>query len=235
MANGDKIRVRLGRHELELDEVKSIRFAVGSAGARRSSTWRVWGNKKGDFYFSTRTLGGIIKTSLHRDGRCHYGFTSDYVAKPDSLAPKDRSRLLDRWTLPDGPFCCAARILIPEAELRIFPPDDSDQMRWLAPPAAGGVFVVAVYVLRADAPGDGWPGADKGALPIGILTTRVRSVWVVGINQQMDAQTIAWLDDQRRRLAASMTIATAVGHRMVLSGARADDGTRWYLEIAWQQ
>ena len=234
MAYGDKTRVWLGKGELELEEASSIRFAVGAANGRRSSTWRVWGNKKGDFYFSTRTLGGIVKTSLHRDGTCHYGFTSDYVAKPKSLAPKNRSRLLDRWHLPDAPFCAASRILIPEAELRDFPTVDSDQMRWLTPPPPGGLFAAAVYVFRPDALGDGWPGADKGSIPIGVLTTGSRSAWVVGINQAMDAKTAAWLDNERRRLAESIKVEKAVGHRMVLAGAEGPDGARCYLEVAWQ-
>ena len=126
MAKEDKGRVRLGERELKFKEVNSIRFAVGSADARRSSTWSVGGNKKGDFYFSTRTLGGILKTSLHLDGRCHYAFTAEDLGKPQSLASKNRSRLLDRWNLPEAPFCCASRILMPETELRAFPTKDSD-------------------------------------------------------------------------------------------------------------
>ena len=49
----------IGRSQLDLEEVDAIRFALGSVGGARSSTWRVWGNKKGDFYLATRTLGGI--------------------------------------------------------------------------------------------------------------------------------------------------------------------------------
>lgn len=68
----------------------------GSPTGPRSSTWRFWGNKKGDFYVSVRPLGGIVKTSFHRDGRCHTGLTGTYAESIGRAA----ERHWDRWDLP---------------------------------------------------------------------------------------------------------------------------------------
>ena len=58
---------------------KVIRWAIGAPDGPRSSAWRLWGNKKGDIYVAVRSLGGIIKASFHRDGRCQVGFTDSYA------------------------------------------------------------------------------------------------------------------------------------------------------------
>lgn len=52
-----------------------LRWAVGSPNGLSGTAWRFWGNKKGDFYLSGRSLGHIMKTSFHRDGRCQTGLT----------------------------------------------------------------------------------------------------------------------------------------------------------------
>ena len=40
---------------------KIYRLAIGSQHGRRSGTWRMWSNPKGDIYVAVRCLGGIYK------------------------------------------------------------------------------------------------------------------------------------------------------------------------------
>lgn len=215
--------------------VDALRFAVGAPEGRRSSTWRFWGNKKGDFYFSTRSLGGVLKTSLHRDGRCHTGFTSEYAARSDSVAPQGRSRHQDRWLLPNAPFCVAARILIPESELREYPTRSSrKKMKWLDPPRPGGMFVVSIYVATPEARGTRWPGSDRGSIPVGVMGAAQRTCWVVGIYQRVDVSTLAMIEGERIRLSVYSRAEKAVGRRAILGGAGPENGPRWALELAWQ-
>ena len=58
-----------------------LRWAVGTPESPRSSTWRFWANKKGDFYLSMQSAVGIVKASFHTDGNCHIGHTSEYWKK----------------------------------------------------------------------------------------------------------------------------------------------------------
>src|SRR5688572_6774902 len=106
-----------------------IRWAVGSSDGFRSSTWRFWGNKKGDCYMSVRVLGGTFKMSFHGDRRCHSAFTTEYVQRV-SLA---RSRFMDQWTLPDEMIVKGLQVLTPVSELRVFEEDNEKLMKWLPP------------------------------------------------------------------------------------------------------
>ena len=46
----------------ELGKSDGVRWAVGEQNGRRSSTYRFWGNKKGDFYLAARSIGGSLKS-----------------------------------------------------------------------------------------------------------------------------------------------------------------------------
>jgi len=45
-------------------EKRTLRFAVGTAQEYRSAIWRLW-VERNDAYLAARTLGGLIKLSLH--------------------------------------------------------------------------------------------------------------------------------------------------------------------------
>ena len=156
---------------------KVFRFAVGYPAGPRSGIWRVWANVKGDFYFSARVLGGILKTSLHRDGRCHTGFTSEYIKNRGVLSSQNRSRHLDQWVLPCDPAVAAAEILIPETELRVFTVKKSNKIIWLTPPdknqLVGVLLVVATKGIEVD-----WNSLKYNLEPLGALDTNSRSLFI---------------------------------------------------------
>src|SRR5688500_16694613 len=95
------MRIRLGNREFDIEEPRrgGLRWAVGSSGNVRSSTWRFWGNKKGDFYLSARSIGGLFKTSFHRDGNCFAGFTREYLASQREKGTPVPQRFVDGWSL----------------------------------------------------------------------------------------------------------------------------------------
>ena len=45
-------------------EKRTLRFAVGTTQEYRSAIWRLW-VERNDAYLAARTLGGLIKLSLH--------------------------------------------------------------------------------------------------------------------------------------------------------------------------
>jgi hypothetical protein len=228
-------RIRFGNSMLDIQEAKrgGLRWAVGSSDARRSSTWRLWGNKKGDIYVSARSLGGVLKASFHRDGRCHIGFTSEYVETAKKRFSHFRGRLWDKWTLPEAPIVRAFQVVIPEPELRPFPVDDESQMKWLPSPPPDFLSVVSVFIAKP--PGEkSWPGQANGSLPVGVLLTRSRLVWVVHAQNPIDEHTAKWLEDQKARTAASPHAANSqrgTGIRGMMVGSRNDE--RFAVEIAW--
>lgn len=147
MSSGDNLN-------LEYEELRpndGIRWAIGSSTGKRGSTWRFWGNKKGDFYLSVRTLGGILKTSFHRDRRCHTGFTSTY-ANENKL---EGSWHIDRWEIPDEPFVKALQVVTPVGELEEYKSAEATPMKWLPIPPTGFVSVVTIALIRPDYGGYG--------------------------------------------------------------------------------
>ena len=97
----------------------TIHWAIGSPDGPRSSAWFLSGNKKGDIYVSVRSLGGTIKASFHKDGRCHFGFTREY-APISSRRFAVPSRHQETWQLPTGQGVRILQVCVPHSELRSF-------------------------------------------------------------------------------------------------------------------
>jgi hypothetical protein len=94
--------------------VDAVRIAVGTIEGKKSSQWRFWGNKKGDIYASARSIGNIFKISLHRDGKCFAGFTSEFKEKRTGVL-QNRSRHFDKWQLNLNSPVVAVQILFQSA------------------------------------------------------------------------------------------------------------------------
>lgn len=124
-----------------------LRWAIGSREGPRSSVWRLWGNKKGDIYVAVRELGGIIKASFHRDGKCHVGFTSEFADEAKKRFGVTK-RHWETWTLPAEHCVRVVQILIPGTELRIFTDRDGGDVTWLVPPDPNSIGTVSVVLVR---------------------------------------------------------------------------------------
>src|SRR5262245_31477213 len=125
---------------------QKIRWAIGSSDGPRSTTWVLWENKKGDIYVATRSLGGTIKASFHRDGKCHFGFTSEYEATASRRFGVSK-RLFEKWQLPDDPVVRVLQILVPHSELRAFADrHPTDDVTWLPMPSEGSMGVVSIFI-----------------------------------------------------------------------------------------
>jgi hypothetical protein len=219
---------------VELKPSDGIRWALGGPTTLRASTWRFWGNKKGDFYLSVRHLGGVLKTSLHRDGHCHTGFTSEYA----SNLPTKRPRHLDRWALPDLPIVKAIQVLTPTEELEAYSSEETVPMRWLPIPEPPLMSVVTVFILGPDylTPTDEpWPGAKYGAQPIGVAAAPSRTAFLVYSQQPMSDTTRLEIEAYRRRLLADAAslVTPSPGLRAILIGGN-DPGPRYLVEIAYR-
>src|SRR5262245_57444236 len=178
---------------------QKIRWAIGSSDSPRSRTWVLWENKKGEIYLATRSLGGTIKASFHRDGNCHVGFTSEYKATASRRFGVSK-RHWEKWRLPDDQVVRVLQILVPHSELRVFADrNPTDDVTWLPMPSAGSIGIVSIFVSK--------PGIDRlvadvpDAFPhpifVGSVRTSIRTAWVIYVHHPMDAIQLKMIDDER--------------------------------------
>lgn len=194
---------RSGGVELTFEDLPKragIRWAAGAPSGPRSSTWRLWGDKKGDVYLSMRSQGGRIKASFHRDRRCSIGFTSEFHEEARERFGV-QSRHMARWTLPDSEVVRVAQILIPGDDLVAFEEGDNAQMRWLPAAGPGDATVVSVYIAE---PPDcfNWTHPETDGNLIGIMLSPTRFTWAVSTVQTLDAATLAMIEDARQKAMA---------------------------------
>ena len=217
---------------VELRAGEGIRWAIGSPDGLRSSTWRFWGNKKGDFYLSVRSLGGTFKTSLHRDRRCQTGFTKEYATR----TALERQRHLDNWELPDRVIVRAFEVVTPPAELSRFQASDKQRMKWLPTAPPGSASVVTVFVASPkyfSETGEPYPGAERGADLVGLAFARNRSAFLVHSQQLFQQHLALDIEKYRKQLADNMSlngIAESDSRAVLFGGDGAE--TRYVVEIA---
>jgi len=212
--------------------VDAIRIAIGTLAGAKSSAWRFWGNKKGDVYASARSMGNIFKISLHRDGKCFAGFTSEYKSNhPDSL--QDRPRHFDKWELDINSPEVAMQVLFPESELRLYPPKKFDKVTWLAPPNENHMFVITIHILPLSIKEASF-NLDNKMFPIASFNTPVRNVLIVGHYQELDLATSTWIEEQKKSLADKCNVSQTAGYRAIGGGYDVGKNRRWFLDMAWQ-
>lgn len=214
-----------------LDKGDGIRWAIGAKDGLRGSTWRFWGNKKGDFYAAVRTMGGLFKTSLHRDRWCQTGLTQEFYKK----APHEPRRRPDRWQLPDEPWVTALEIVTPAEELELIESQEADPMAWLPAPKPGFISVVTIHIWQTGVPlntGERWPGEARGTAPIGVIRTDMRSAVAVHGHFTLNDQTRRIFDRFRVEVKknAPPEFAPGSGVRTIFVGNHAN-GVRFQAEL----
>ena len=212
--------------------VDAVRIAVGTFERRKSSPWRFWGNKKGDVYASARSMGDIFKISLHADGKCFAGFTSEYKSKhPDSLL--NRPRHFDKWELNINSSEVAIQVLFPESELRVYRPKNMDKVTWLDPPDRNHMFVISVYILPHSIK-EALFGLGNKMFPIASFETTTRNAVIVGHYQELDLATNTWIEEQKKYFFDNYHISKKDGYRAIVGGYEITKKRRWFLDVAWQ-
>jgi hypothetical protein len=210
---------------------QKIRWAIGSSDGPRSSTWVLWENKKGDIYVAVRSLGGIIKASFHRDGKCQVGFTSDYSATA-SRRFGVANRLWEKWQLPENPVVRVLQILIPHSELRSFADrNPTADVTWLPAPPGGSIGAVSIFISKPEIERFSL-GDVSNAIILGNVQTVIRTAWVVYVHYPMDPTLAKRVDDERMRLKRNpRAVNSAAGARVQLWEHK-EGHDRYVLELA---
>lgn len=214
-----------------------IRCAVGSFDGLRGSTWRLWGNKKGDIYLSTRQMGGTFKASLHKDRNCQLGFTSEFEDEARTNFSHVGSRHWHKWRLPDIPVAQAIQILLPDSELRAFRPEgeSSSALFWLPLPSFNSVSVITIYIIVKKVHEIRLPENLQGVQPLGIIPTEKVVALVAYSSNPLDENSKKFIEE-KRKLVKSRTVnfewANSPGLRTIIPFGHEGQYCQYFLELA---
>ena len=175
-----------------------LRFAVGAKDGPHSTVWRIWGEPKGDVYAAVRTLGGIVKASFHKDGKCHVGFTSGYSDTATRRFGTPR-RHWETWRLPQAPVTRILRLLIPRMELREFPPKYRSKVIWIPAPKEQPIAVISVFMVVGDIDLQLPTDATEVRL-VGRVDAGNRKAWVIYAPSPVEGAWVDAIEDARRDL-----------------------------------
>src|SRR5687767_12106817 len=86
---------------------RAIRFAAGAPDGPHGTVYRLWAvdgavrpDGPSDVYLADRSMGGILKTSLHASGKWRTAFTADAVASGKVSLPSGADRKVTGWERP---------------------------------------------------------------------------------------------------------------------------------------
>lgn len=182
-----------------------VRWAVGKKDGRRSSTWRMWGDKKGDVYLAMRSMGSTLKVSLHRDRRCSVGFTKEFETEAKERFGAS-TRHWHRWILPDSPRVKSFQVLVPDSDLAEFASEEKEPMVWIPAPGAGRAVVFTVFI--AEPPTEfSWVSPEKNGNLLGTMLCPTRLAWVVHKSQKLDVNTLKMIQESRAKVHESAAAA----------------------------
>ena len=213
----------------------SARFGVGDPAGLRSSEWLVWwSSSASNVYAAVRTLGGVLKVSLHESGQCHVRAPGPSTWASEGNPPK----FLDKWTInPASEMEFPFGIIVPHSELRAGPwgKHKAKGTQWVqAKP--GAAIEIAFFLTRVDAGRIANPRSAawhtalvEAALPDG------RTLWVMAGDATLP-------DVKREELGVAKKRAMALlrgeakqrdksNFRMLLVSCN-EQGTRRFVEVA---
>lgn len=218
---------------------QSLRFVV-SDDEHRAASWKIWtrsGQGKHDVYLACRSLGCILKASLHESDSWHVGFLRSFLSQElDADHPKQADPYIERWPRPPeiGPgVTLAYRILVPTSAVNI-PISDSlpdSTIRILAAPK-GKAVEIAVIFTAPDTKITDWPTRQSmNTELVGKLDLEnAETVWVVHRTDDVpplpaETRNATWFKSGREVGMSEDNI------RGIIFGSH-EDGSRFMIECA---
>ena len=221
-----------------------VRFAVGGPDEPRSCVWRVWkGKGKSDVYIAIRTLGGVLKVSLHESGVWRFALTKEFW---EMRGENDADRLIEKWERPQPlheEVTSAFDIIVPSAELALprHPLPESAKkhtknVTWVRPAPEG---YATHFIVMYTEPGEPVPETEVAILANFSLPDG-RTVIVTVFEFAMTAEEQRQIEVSRGAIAEAMRQAdseaqavyqAALEPRGYLYGHNTF-GTRFFIDIA---
>lgn len=145
---------------------KFIKFGVSDAKGLRASTWKLWTETSGgksEIYFSNRSLGGELKTSLHESGKWHNSFSyNTYKEKVEGKISTLKDRFVEKWDRPpeisDG-VTLAFRIVTPSSSITNSTLSGKyKKVIWLPNAPESKATEIDIIITKPSVQILGWPG-----------------------------------------------------------------------------
>ena len=166
-----------------------LRFGVQDDQGRRAATWKLWTPAKGgysDVYLACRSLGGVLKTSLHESGKWHIAYSKEaFEEHVEGAIPRFEDRFVEKWPRPadlHAGITLAYRIVTPAASSTIAITDANTKgVTWIPNAPKGKATEIAVFITEPHTKTTDWPGKrGMGTLFIGsIELANGSTVWAV--------------------------------------------------------
>lgn len=207
-----------------------IRWAVGSQDGFRSSTWRLWGDIKGDVYLAGRQHGRELKVSIHRDGNCSFGFTNESGRSIENIDGMS-SRHFVRWKLPAVPVAKVAEIIIPSSELACFKSDEKEPMRWLDIPAPNMMKIFWLYIAEPPSAFN-WENPIKNGQMLATIQSNNRLAWLVHFDVDVHEDIAKCIGEFRNRISVieALENESSEGIRMVMWAKKQENNEISFIE-----
>lgn len=217
-----------------------IRFGVKDKNNNRSSVWRVWTSKhpKSDVYISSRSIAGILKTSLHESGLWRAAFTTQYSLKNVGKT----NRLIEEWPRPSQiqpGYTLAFRFIMPTNDLSAGKFDESKKIIWIDAPVDKDLTeVILIFTLPSILISD-WPGKQSmgSKLLSRFQLPNGETMWLIYYHIKAQPEFFIDYDKNLRSINKRMSkierekLCAAENPRLMIGGNRADDNSRFYYDI----
>lgn len=136
-----------------MSEVWAYRFVVGDPNGKRSVSWKIWLDTKGDTYIAQREDKEEFKASLHQSGKSHVSISERAWRKQisDSFATARSSRFFSQCNtkfLIEGKSCRLYHIIVASEDLveNVKIKGDPANLHWISDPGEGKQVEVLVHV-----------------------------------------------------------------------------------------
>ena len=212
----------------DLHHRDAIRWAVGTPEGKRSETWRLWGDKKGDVYLAMRSSGHVFKVSIHKDRRCYVGYAS--TKAKESFGAE--SRYFAQWALPDEEVVRAYSVIIPDSELDSISRMDKNPMGWIPAPGDGKAMMFSVFIGNPNKSLI-WESPEKNGFMLGTINTKTRFTWIAykAINIDIYTHLIEEYRSKIQHEKAAQFAKLNQGSRLVLCGCGETQNNHFSIEL----
>lgn len=172
---------------------RALRFGIQDGTGHRAATWKLWteaADGKSDVYLACRSLGGVLKASLHESGNWHIAYSQRaFEENVKGTIPKFTDRFMEKWPRPSeiAPgITLAFRIVTPwSAVTNAIEGSNVKGVIWLPNAPEPQATEIDIFLVKPTTPVTGWPGKRSmgtsliGSIPLESGETVWAVYWVV--------------------------------------------------------
>lgn len=168
---------------------RALRFGIHDDADRRAATWKLWtetSDGKSELYLTNRSLGGVLKASLHESGKWHIAYSkSTFENKVKGANPKFKDRFIEKWPRPPEfqPGATKAFSIVTPWSAVANPIKGSNvkKVDWIPNAPEGKATEIQIIITQPTIELNGWPGKKSpGTSLIGSISLENgETAWVV--------------------------------------------------------